>query len=212
MVISCKYTKYRTIRPSVSFWSSAFHKNRKSECREVCFALPNCTHASVESKADNDLECLVSFAVAEYHLLKSVDTAITFVKQPLYPVKGREMYYNLVRSGGKWFDANRTCYDEGGQLAILSTNQTMDEAIALLQSAGISEAWIGLFSAWSAGRGMEGPKWQLRTGAIPALTRPTTDYVRCYTLSKDPSGVWNIINIGSNACATPLPYVCQRSY
>ncbi|XP_066942639.1 uncharacterized protein [Macrobrachium rosenbergii] len=120
------------------------------------------------------------------------------------------MYYKLVTSDERWFGANRTCYNEGGELAILSTDQTMDEVTALLQSAGISEAWIGLFSEMRDGT-MESPQWQLRTGAIPGPTFPTIGRYRCFMLSKDPSGVWNIINI-IHKCATTLPYVCQRRY
>ena len=103
-------------------------------------------------------------------------------------------YYKFYKQKKNWNDAQKKCASEGGNLAIIYSDQMRDVVKGLI----ISEGWIGLTDQWSS------KAWQ-------APDRKDVAYINgewnksegdCVQQRKD--GKW--INL---SCSLQLPFICQ---
>ncbi|XP_064090733.1 uncharacterized protein LOC135204486 [Macrobrachium nipponense] len=174
------------------------------DCRKVCFAIPNCTSASVSEDA---LKCNVSYRPFAWdNLAPSSGAAVTYVWPPEYEPYG-ERYYKVYEASD-YGPGKKRCLDDMGQLAILDTPEKFVEVTKYLESKGLDIAWIGLFIYNPAGS--EPPVWQYREANVSSTGITWISWSRCFHVTKF-GGTWSIKN-AILVCNFPLQPVCQRDF
>lgn len=117
-------------------------------------------------------------------------------------------YYKVYTDAASWTDAKERCESLGGYLATITTKEEDDFTYALMQEAGISKIWFGLYNAGS----QKDPVWCWVTDEPLEYTRwgkgqPDYTYNGAEAYGGYWQGAWN--DYTHTALST---YICEWNF
>lgn len=91
-------------------------------------------------------------------------TPDTVVTPPPAPSAPAEPTYQVVKEDCSWTEAQEKCAALGGRLAVITSQQQLDEICALAEEAGVSRLWIGCHRengvfTWEGGESVSFYSW-----------------------------------------------------
>ena len=122
--------------------------------------------------------------------------------------------YTVVRAAVTWEEANVYCTSRGGHLATILDQEQFDAVVAMLEEAGIENAWLGASDLNSSGgyQWVTGERFDFAAWAIgePNRTNGEEHYLMMY--NKDGQGwVWNDSRLDGLSMFAPevCGFICQ---
>ena len=126
------------------------------------YCLEYVSDASADAYAQRSISCVV----ADNTYGSVIDTIFTAV-QTLEKEK-HESRYELIVDDISWSEANEECLKKGGHLITITSQEEMDQAIALAEGAGLRFVWMGGYTSirddtayghWITGEPFEFQPW-----------------------------------------------------
>ncbi len=126
------------------------------------YCLEYVSDASADAYAERNISCVV----ADNTYGSVIDTIFTAV-QTLEKEK-HESRYELIVEDISWSEANEACLKKGGHLITITSQEEMDQAIALAEGAGLRFVWMGGYTSirndvayghWITGEPFEFQPW-----------------------------------------------------
>ena len=126
------------------------------------YCLEYVSDASADAYAQRNISCVV----ADNTYGSVIDTIFTAV-QTLEKEK-HESRYELIVEDISWSEANEACLKKGGHLITITSQEEMDQAIALAEGAGLRFVWMGGYTSirndvayghWITGEPFEFQPW-----------------------------------------------------